>query len=91
MGIALEQHLNKTRANADQAINEWQESIKQRELAEKRRALSNSSPSFCGVIAGNWEELSSGAELSRRLGWAYITGVPGNQILDVAPRINRPK
>jgi hypothetical protein len=34
---SLEQHLNKTRANADQAINEWQESIKQRELAEKRR------------------------------------------------------
>ncbi|KAJ5794968.1 hypothetical protein N7457_001567 [Penicillium paradoxum] len=34
---SLEQHLNKTRADADQAINSWKESIKQRELAEKRR------------------------------------------------------
>lgn len=34
---SLEQHLIKTRAEADQAINDWKESIKQRELAEKRR------------------------------------------------------
>lgn len=34
---SLEQHLNKTRSDADQAINAWKESIRQRELAEKRR------------------------------------------------------
>ncbi|KAJ5443208.1 hypothetical protein N7445_004321 [Penicillium cf. griseofulvum] len=34
---SLEQHLNKVRSDADQAINAWKESIKQRELAEKRR------------------------------------------------------
>ncbi|KAJ5602776.1 hypothetical protein N7537_005732 [Penicillium hordei] len=34
---SLEHHLNMARANADQAINSWKESIKQRELAEKRR------------------------------------------------------
>jgi hypothetical protein len=34
---SLEQHLNKARSDADQAINAWKESIKQRELAEKRR------------------------------------------------------
>ncbi|KAJ5354085.1 hypothetical protein N7541_006649 [Penicillium brevicompactum] len=34
---SLETHLNKTRSDADQAIEAWKESIKQRELAEKRR------------------------------------------------------
>ncbi|EKV12917.1 spoVR like domain-containing protein [Penicillium digitatum] len=34
---SLEQHLNEARTNAEQAINAWIESIKQRELAEKRR------------------------------------------------------
>ncbi|KAJ5518107.1 hypothetical protein N7453_000529 [Penicillium expansum] len=34
---SLEQHLNVARANADQAITAWKESIEQRELAEKRR------------------------------------------------------
>ncbi|CAG7983795.1 unnamed protein product [Penicillium olsonii] len=34
---SLETHLSKTRSDADQAIRAWEESIKQRELAEKRR------------------------------------------------------
>ena len=34
---SLEKHLNKTRSDAEQAIGAWNESIKQRELAEKRR------------------------------------------------------
>ncbi|KAH8423554.1 uncharacterized protein LDX57_001314 [Aspergillus melleus] len=34
---SLEQHLNKTRNDADKAIQDWEESISQRELAEKRR------------------------------------------------------
>ncbi|CAG8411246.1 unnamed protein product [Penicillium salamii] len=34
---SLETHLNKTRSDADQAIAVWEDSIKQRELAEKRR------------------------------------------------------
>lgn len=34
---ALEQHLKKTRADAEAAIKEWEESIRERELAEKRR------------------------------------------------------
>lgn len=34
---SLEQHLQKTRAEAEAAIKEWEESIRQRELAEKRR------------------------------------------------------
>ncbi|KAJ5575865.1 hypothetical protein N7535_002791 [Penicillium sp. DV-2018c] len=34
---SLEQHLNKTRKDAEQAIATWEESIRQRELAEKRR------------------------------------------------------
>lgn len=34
---SLETHLNKTRSDADQAIAAWEDSIKQRELAEKRR------------------------------------------------------
>jgi hypothetical protein len=34
---SLENHLNKTRSDAEQSIEAWKESIKQRELAEKRR------------------------------------------------------
>ncbi|OGE57085.1 hypothetical protein PENARI_c002G03485 [Penicillium arizonense] len=34
---SLEQHLNKTRSDADHAIKAWKDSIQQRELAEKRR------------------------------------------------------
>lgn len=34
---SLEQHLKKTRSDAEKAIQAWEESIKQRDLAEKRR------------------------------------------------------
>jgi hypothetical protein len=34
---ALETHLKKTMTDAEKTIKEWQESIRQRELAEKRR------------------------------------------------------
>lgn len=34
---SLEQHLKKTRNDADDAIKRWEESIRQRDLAEKRR------------------------------------------------------
>lgn len=34
---ALEDHLKKTQTNAEKLIKEWDESVKQRELAEKRR------------------------------------------------------
>lgn len=34
---SLEQHLKKTRADAEEAIKAWEESIRQRDLAEKRR------------------------------------------------------
>lgn len=34
---SLEQHLKKTRSDAEAAIRAWEESIKQRDLAEKRR------------------------------------------------------
>ncbi|GKZ20997.1 hypothetical protein AbraIFM66951_010177 [Aspergillus brasiliensis] len=34
---ALEQHLNKTRGDAEKAIRDWEDSINQRDLAEKRR------------------------------------------------------
>jgi hypothetical protein len=34
---SLEQHLKKTRSEAEAAIKAWEESIRQRELAEKRR------------------------------------------------------
>lgn len=34
---ALETHLKKTMADAERTIKEWEESIRQRELAEKRR------------------------------------------------------
>ncbi|RAL12741.1 uncharacterized protein BO97DRAFT_470207 [Aspergillus homomorphus CBS 101889] len=34
---ALEQHLNKARSDAEKAIRDWEESIAQRDLAEKRR------------------------------------------------------
>jgi len=34
---SLEQHLKKTRSDADDAIKQWEESIRQRDLAEKRR------------------------------------------------------
>jgi hypothetical protein len=34
---ALEDHLKKTQAEAEKLIKEWDESVKQRELAEKRR------------------------------------------------------
>jgi hypothetical protein len=34
---SLEQHLKKTRSDAEAAIKAWEESIRQRELAEKRR------------------------------------------------------
>jgi hypothetical protein len=34
---SLEQHLKKTHADAEAAIKAWEESIRQRELAEKRR------------------------------------------------------
>ncbi|PYH48865.1 uncharacterized protein BP01DRAFT_332942 [Aspergillus saccharolyticus JOP 1030-1] len=34
---ALEQHLNKARSDAEKAIRDWEESIVQRDLAEKRR------------------------------------------------------
>lgn len=34
---SLEQHLEKTRTDAERTIQAWEESIKQRELAEKRR------------------------------------------------------
>ncbi|KAJ5688890.1 hypothetical protein N7462_003282 [Penicillium macrosclerotiorum] len=34
---SLEQHLKKTQSNATEAIKAWEESIQQRELAEKRR------------------------------------------------------
>lgn len=34
---SLEQHLEKTRTDAEKAIQAWEESIKQRDLAEKRR------------------------------------------------------
>ncbi|KAL4974340.1 hypothetical protein BDW66DRAFT_140262 [Aspergillus desertorum] len=34
---ALEEHLKKTKADAEEAIKQWQESIAARELAEKRR------------------------------------------------------
>ena len=33
----LGEHMKKTRANAEKTIREWEESIKQRELAERRR------------------------------------------------------
>lgn len=34
---SLERHLNKTRSDTEKAIRDWEESITQRELAEKRR------------------------------------------------------
>lgn len=34
---ALEDHLKKTMANAEKTIKDWEESVRQRELAEKRR------------------------------------------------------
>ncbi|KAF4159431.1 hypothetical protein CNMCM6936_004368 [Aspergillus lentulus] len=34
---SLEEHLNKTRLEAENAIKKWEEAISQRELAEKRR------------------------------------------------------
>jgi hypothetical protein len=34
---SLEQHLNKTRSEAESSIKSWEEAIRQRELAEKRR------------------------------------------------------
>lgn len=34
---SLEQHLKKTRGDAENAIKSWEESIKERDLAEKRR------------------------------------------------------
>lgn len=34
---SLEQHLKKTRSDAESTIKAWEESIKQRDLAEKRR------------------------------------------------------
>lgn len=34
---SLEQHLNKTRSDAENSIKQWEESIRQRDLAEKRR------------------------------------------------------
>lgn len=34
---SLEQHLKKTRSEAETAIKAWEEAIRQRELAEKRR------------------------------------------------------
>ncbi|KAL1970938.1 hypothetical protein VTN77DRAFT_2772 [Rasamsonia byssochlamydoides] len=34
---SLEEHLKKTQADAEKLIKEWEESVKQRELAEKRR------------------------------------------------------
>ncbi|KAJ5664867.1 uncharacterized protein N7477_007315 [Penicillium maclennaniae] len=34
---SLEQHLKKTRSDAEEAIKAWEESIRQRDLAEKRR------------------------------------------------------
>ncbi|PWY96391.1 hypothetical protein BO94DRAFT_481157 [Aspergillus sclerotioniger CBS 115572] len=34
---SLEQHLNKTRSDAEKAIQGWEDSITQRDLAEKRR------------------------------------------------------
>jgi len=34
---SLEQHLKKTQSDADDAIKQWEESIRQRDLAEKRR------------------------------------------------------
>lgn len=33
----LEDHLKKTMANAEKTIKDWEESVRQRELAEKRR------------------------------------------------------
>lgn len=35
--LSLEDHLKKTRSDAENAIKEWEESIRQRDLAEKRR------------------------------------------------------
>lgn len=34
---SLEEHLKKTQADAETLVKEWEESVKQRELAEKRR------------------------------------------------------
>ncbi|KAJ6107166.1 hypothetical protein N7523_008489 [Penicillium sp. IBT 18751x] len=34
---SLEQHLKKTRSDAEEAVKAWEESIRQRDLAEKRR------------------------------------------------------
>ena len=34
---SLEEHLRKTRSDAENAIRDWKESIRERELAEKRR------------------------------------------------------
>lgn len=35
--LSLEEHLKKTRSDAERAIRDWEEGIRQRDLAEKRR------------------------------------------------------
>ena len=35
--LSLEEHLKKSRSDAEKAIKDWEESITQRDLAEKRR------------------------------------------------------
>lgn len=35
--LSLEEHLKKTRTDAENSIKDWEEAIKQRDLAEKRR------------------------------------------------------
>lgn len=34
---SLEQHLKKTRSHAEDAVKQWEESVRQRDLAEKRK------------------------------------------------------
>lgn len=64
---SLEQHLRKTRSDADDAIKQWEESIRQRDLAEKRRVapgwldreekiLQPSRASFASPSAGGAEQ-----------------------------------
>ncbi|KAL4787811.1 hypothetical protein BJX76DRAFT_317752 [Aspergillus varians] len=69
---ALEQHLNKTKSDADKAIKQWKESISARELAEKRR------------VAPGWldrdEKLLQPINASQRLSQAQ----PSQSLLDSA-------
>ncbi|KAL4952534.1 hypothetical protein BDW69DRAFT_195585 [Aspergillus filifer] len=69
---ALEQHLSKTKADADQAIKQWKELISARDLAEKRR------------VAPGWldrdEKLLQPSNASPQLSQSQ----PGQSLLDSA-------